>query len=410
MNGLEICNLSFSYGHREVLKNISFQVQQGSFCAFLGGNGAGKSTLVRCINGLLRTDGECVVWNGIKTGKLNIKERARVYGYVPQNTQAGYSLNVMEIVLSGRLPHMGVKAGKSDLEKAAGVMEEFHLQDYAFRPFKQLSGGERQRVLIARAVAQEPQLLLLDEPTSSLDLRYQYEVMDLLRHVCRRGITVAAVIHDLNLALDYADTAVLLTSGTVTAMGTPAEVLTPERILTAYGVQTETYQIGSRSVILRSGNCLRQLSEQPLLKQGLLCYLIEGGDLYAERAGYRCSSGFLSPYTSKILLINDRTAPAPLQNSRVPRWALTAVSAALPPAAIPCHSTTTLSTGGITVSAGPAAKAIAAHSRKGIRPLPVSYFLRRNPPPAPFLDRIHKHQITPINREIPAKPTYSARP
>lgn len=169
MNGLEICNLSFSYGHREVLKNISFQVQQGSFCAFLGGNGAGKSTLVRCINGLLRTDGECVVWNGIKTGKLNIKERARVYGYVPQNTQAGYSLNVMEIVLSGRLPHMGVKAGKSDLEKAAGVMEEFHLQDYAFRPFKQLSGGERQRVLIARAVAQEPQLLLLDEPTSSLD-------------------------------------------------------------------------------------------------------------------------------------------------------------------------------------------------------------------------------------------------
>ena len=261
MNGLEICNLSFSYGHREVLKNISFQVQQGSFCAFLGGNGAGKSTLVRCINGLLRTDGECVVWNGIKTGKLNIKERARVYGYVPQNTQAGYSLNVMEIVLSGRLPHIGVKAGKSDLEKAAGVMEEFHLQDYAFRPFKQLSGGERQRVLIARAVAQEPQLLLLDEPTSSLDLRYQYEVMDLLRHVCRRGITVAAVIHDLNLALDYADTAVLLTSGTVTAMGTPAEVLTPERILTAYGVQTETYQIGSRSVILRSGNCLRQLSE-----------------------------------------------------------------------------------------------------------------------------------------------------
>ena len=155
---------------------------------------------------------------------------------------------------------MGVKAGKSDLEKAAGVMEEFHLQDYAFRPFKQLSGGERQRVLIARAVAQEPQLLLLDEPTSSLDLRYQYEVMDLLRHVCRRGITVAAVIHDLNLALDYADTAVLLSSGTVTAMGPPAEVLTPERILTAYGVQTETYQIGSRSVILRSGNCLRQLS------------------------------------------------------------------------------------------------------------------------------------------------------
>lgn len=252
INGLEVRGLNFSYGHREVLKNVSFRVEPGTFCAFLGGNGAGKSTLLRCINGLLKADPECVRWNETKTGKLTVRERAGIFGYVPQNTQTGYALNVMEIVLSGRLPHMGMKAGKHDLEKVSEVMEEFHLKDYAFRPFNQLSGGERQRVLIARAIAQEPQVLLLDEPTSSLDLKYQYEVMDLLHHISRNGITVAAVIHDLNLALDYADRTVLLSGGTVVAQGIPEEVLIPDQIREAYGVDTELVRIGRRSVIVRA--------------------------------------------------------------------------------------------------------------------------------------------------------------
>lgn len=251
IKGLEVRGLNFSYGRRKVLQNVSFRVEPGTFCAFLGGNGAGKSTLLRCINGLLKADPECVRWNETITGQLTVRERAGIFGYVPQNTQTAYTLNVMEIVLSGRLPHMGMKAGKQDLEKVSAVMEEFHLKDYAFRPFHQLSGGERQRVLIARAVAQEPQVLLLDEPTSSLDLKFQYEVMDLLHRISRNGITVAAVIHDLNLALDYADRAVLLSGGTVIAQGIPEEVLTPEQIRQAYGVDTELVRIGLRSVIVR---------------------------------------------------------------------------------------------------------------------------------------------------------------
>lgn len=253
MKGLEIHELSFSYGKRNTLKNINFHAACGDFCVILGGNGAGKSTLIRCINGLLPTDNGCVFWNGTRTGELSIKERARIFGYVPQSAQAGSSLNVMETVLSGRLPHMGIKAGKKDLEKVSQVIEEFHLHKFAFRPFSQLSGGERQRVLIARAIAQEPQALLLDEPTSSLDLRYQYEVMDLLRRISRSGITVIAVIHDLNLALDYAGQSVLLCQGAIAAKGCPEEVLTPERILTAYGIQTEMIHYGNRSVILRTG-------------------------------------------------------------------------------------------------------------------------------------------------------------
>lgn len=252
IKGLEVRELNFSYGHREVLKNVSLCIKPGTFCAFLGGNGAGKSTLLRCINGLLKAKPECVRWNGAETGQLTIRERAGIFGYVPQNTQTEYALNVMEIVLSGRLPHMGMKAGKQDLEKVSEVMEEFHLKDYAFRPFCQLSGGERQRVLIARAIAQEPQVLLLDEPTSSLDLKFQYEVMDLLHRISRNGITVAAVIHDLNLALDYADRTVLLSEGTVIAQGVPGGVLIPEQIRQAYGVETELVQIGRRSVIVRA--------------------------------------------------------------------------------------------------------------------------------------------------------------
>lgn len=253
MKGLEIHGLSFSYRKRSTLKNINFHVSWGDFCVILGGNGAGKSTLIRCINGLLPTDKGCVLWNGIRTGELSVKERARIFGYVPQSTQGGSSLNVMETVLSGRLPHMGIRAGKTDLERVSQVIEEFHLEKFAFRPFSQLSGGERQRVLIARAIAQEPQALLLDEPTSSLDLRYQYEVMDLLDRICRSGITVIAVVHDLNLALDYAGQAVLLCQGAVTAKGCPREVLTPERIFAAYGIQTEVIHYGSRSVVLRAG-------------------------------------------------------------------------------------------------------------------------------------------------------------
>lgn len=252
IKGLEVRGLNFSYGHREVLKNVSLCIKPGTFCAFLGGNGAGKSTLLRCINGLLKAKPECVRWNGTETGQLTVRKRAGIFGYVPQNTQTEYALNVMEIVLSGRLPHMGMMAGKQDLEKVSEVMEEFHLKDYAFRPFCQLSGGERQRVLIARAIAQEPQVLLLDEPTSSLDLKFQYEVMDLLHRISRNGITVAAVIHDLNLALDYADRTVLLSGGTVIAQGVPEEVLIPEQIRQAYGVETELVQIGRRSVIVRA--------------------------------------------------------------------------------------------------------------------------------------------------------------
>ena len=207
--------------------------------------------LFRSVNHLLRPSEGRVLWRGVETGRLTMRERARIYGYVPQNTQARAGLNVFETVLSGRLPHMGHRASPADVNEVSSLLEELGLAELAFRPLHQLSGGERQRVLIARALAQAPEVLLLDEPISSLDLRYQYEIMDLLRRVSRdRGLTVVAVLHDLNMAVEYADELALLKAGQLYAKGTPRQVLTEQAVEDVFGIRMELMTIKGRSVLL----------------------------------------------------------------------------------------------------------------------------------------------------------------
>lgn len=248
---LEVSGIKFHYGKREILKGTGFQARRGEVCLLLGANGAGKTTLLKCINGLLKASDGTVKWLGKDTAPLSLREKARIFGYVPQNTQAGLSLTVMETVISGRLPFSRGKTGKEDVEKSAQVLEQFGLSDYAFRQMGQLSGGERQRILIARALAGDPQVLLLDEPTSSLDLRYQYEVMEFLVKVSReKNLAVVAVIHDLNLALDFADRVALLHDGHVLAEGATKEVITPDRIEKAYGIRAAIHNLEKRWVVL----------------------------------------------------------------------------------------------------------------------------------------------------------------
>ncbi len=230
---------------------MNVSVRPGELCVLLGANGAGKSTLLKCINGLRTPSRGSVVWNGRETRRLSVKEKAKIYGYVPQETGAGGGLTVMETVLSGRLPYMGLSPRPEDLQKAEEILVRLKLERLAFCRLETLSGGERQRALIGRAMAQEPEVLLLDEPTSSLDLRFQYEVMGLLKEIgAEQGIAVAAVIHDLNLAMDFADRAVLLWEGSVLAEGRPETVLTPERIEASYGIAAEIGRFGERRVIL----------------------------------------------------------------------------------------------------------------------------------------------------------------
>lgn len=251
MSALELSGLSFSYRQHPVLRDIDLTVEEGGFCALLGANGAGKTTLLKCVNHLLRPGGGRVLWRGVDTGRLTMRERARIYGYVPQNTQARAGLNVFETVLSGRLPHMGHRASSADVDLVSALLEELGLAALAFRPLQQLSGGERQRVLIARALAQTPEVLLLDEPISSLDLRYQYEIMDLLRRVSReRRLTVVAVLHDLNIALTYADELALLKDGRLYAEGPPQQVLTEQAVEEVFGISMELLTVKGRSVLL----------------------------------------------------------------------------------------------------------------------------------------------------------------
>ena len=249
--GLEIKGIHFSYGKRKILEDAGFAVDPGELCVLLGANGAGKSTLLKCINGLLTPARGNVVWNGRETDRLSVKEKAKIYGYVPQETGVRGGLTVMETILSGRLPYMGLAARRQDVEKAEKILIRLGMEHLAFCRMDTLSGGERQRALIGRAMAQEPEVLLLDEPTSSLDLRFQYEVMGLLKELgTEQSLAVVAVVHDLNLALDFADQAVLLSGGRVLAEGRPEAVLTPERIQASYGIPAEIGRFGDRRVVL----------------------------------------------------------------------------------------------------------------------------------------------------------------
>ncbi|MCI1999749.1 MAG: ABC transporter ATP-binding protein [Clostridia bacterium] len=251
MSGLLFSKLNFSYRNRKILNDINFEVKPGDFCVLLGANGAGKSTLIQCTNSLIRPQEGHVLWKGTDTSKLSIKERAKIYGYVPQSTQVSSGLSVMETVLSGRLPFIGYKPGKADIEKTSEIIQTMGLEELAFRPLHHLSGGERQRVLIARALAQEPEVLLLDEPISNLDLRYQYSFMQLLHKIkSEQGITIVAVLHDLNLALDYADQTVLLCGGKVAAQGLPRDVLSEEMIWKVFQIRVERTCIKDRLLIV----------------------------------------------------------------------------------------------------------------------------------------------------------------
>ena len=235
---LSIQQLSFAYRGHRVLEKIDLEIPSGSLCALLGANGAGKTTLLKCISGILRPFEGRILADDIDLLSLSARQRARLLGYVPQNAQAeNSSLNVLETVLSGRVAHRMGKLRAEDRDMAIAVLDQFSLNSYAFRELGQLSGGERQRVFIARAVAQQPKILMLDEPTSNLDMRFQQETMELLRQMstCQK-MTVVTILHDLNMAIAYADRVALLKGGKIYRSGTPQQALGKQEIEEVFGV------------------------------------------------------------------------------------------------------------------------------------------------------------------------------
>ena len=231
-------NLSHSFGETLVLKNISFQVPQKDFFIIIGPNGSGKTTLMKVISGILKPqNGELKILNH-PIDQYHRKALARTIAFVPQMTFADFPFTVTEIVLMGRSPYLGILGleQENDLEVANQAIAFTGLENLAHRKLDQLSGGEQQRVFIAKAICQEPDIILLDEPTASLDLAYQVRIMDLMEKLkTEKGITVVMVSHDVNLAAMYADHLMLLHKGQVVCQGLPDEVLTYKTLEETYG-------------------------------------------------------------------------------------------------------------------------------------------------------------------------------
>jgi len=239
---LKVSNIDFYYDSIKALENVTFEVNEGELLGIIGPNGSGKTTLLRCINRALKPKVGTVLIDGRDISKWGRKEIAREIGTVPQGFITSFPFTAFDIVLMGRNPHLDrfSREGKRDLAAVKNAMELTNTQHLAERRIDELSGGERQRVIIARALAQEPSVLLLDEPTLHLDVNHQLEILGLLRALtCQSRLTVVLVSHDLNLAARFCDRLMLLNSGKVHSIGTPDEVLTQENMRQVYHVNTE---------------------------------------------------------------------------------------------------------------------------------------------------------------------------
>lgn len=232
-------NISFSYATKPVMGNVSFTIDEAQIVAVIGPNGSGKTTLLKIINGTLFPDDGQMLIDSKETGRWQRKEIAQKVAIVPQETAMIFPFYAEEIVLMGRFPHLGRYGfeDKKDYKIVHEAMEKTDTLAFADRRFSELSAGERQRVLIARALAQEPKVLLLDESTVFLDLKHQVQFLALLRQLnTMQKLTVIFVTHDINLAAQNADRTILLYSGKIYAIGKPAEVITAANIKEVYDV------------------------------------------------------------------------------------------------------------------------------------------------------------------------------
>lgn len=230
--------LVFAYKNQEILQNISFSVHPREITVILGPNGVGKTTLLKCLNQILRPKTGEVRVKGSSVQCMGVGEISRHIAYVAQTSEPA-RLTVFDTVLMGRKPHMGMRPSPLDLKKVDAVIRHLNLSELSLKTLDKMSGGERQKVCIARALAQETDILLMDEPTASLDLKNQTHILGLIRHIVKdHAMATVMTMHDLNTALRYADRYVFLKDRTVFSTGKVKEI-TPEMIAHVYGVEVE---------------------------------------------------------------------------------------------------------------------------------------------------------------------------
>ena len=236
---LAATDISYAVGMAQLLAAVSLEVRHGTLLGLIGPNGAGKSTLLKCISQLLSpTEGQ-VSLDGKDLQRQSPREIARHIALLPQSTTLNFAFTCLDVVLMGRNPHLGrfQAEGAQDRAIARRSLQETGTEEFVTRLITEVSAGERQRVLLARAITQQPRLLLLDEPTAGLDVQHQLQVFMLIRRLVRAGLTAIAVVHDLNLAARYCDRLVLLNRGVVHARGLVGDVLTAENLARVFKVQ-----------------------------------------------------------------------------------------------------------------------------------------------------------------------------
>jgi len=252
-SAIEVRGLSFSFGKKKILQSLSFSTERGEFLGIIGPNGAGKSTLLKLIAGTLKPEAGEVLLFGEDIANLGRREIARRLSYLPEEVSFYFDFKVMDIVLQGRAPHLGWWrfAGRNDLMIAKSALSRVDALHLAERMITTLSAGEKKRVLLARALAQEPKVLLLDEPTAELDLKHEYEFFNLLSELNQKeNLTVILTSHNVNLVSLYADKLLLLNRCGRRAFGTPVEVLSEENLSEIYHFPLSVKKEGETGAIV----------------------------------------------------------------------------------------------------------------------------------------------------------------
>ncbi len=246
---LTINGVAFQYNSRKVLEDISFAVRPNEVLTILGPNGVGKTTLLKCINRIHHPKAGSILVENEDIMKVSLPEVAKKVGYVPQHCEKG-RLTAYDAILLGRRPHITWNTSEKDLKMVEAVIRRLHMQDLAMRYIDEMSGGELQKISIARAIVQEPKLLLLDEPTSSLDLKNQQEILRIVCEVVRtHQVSAVMTMHDINTALRFSDRFLLLKDNVIFATGGP-EIITPETIYEVYDVEVEVEMLKSGPVVV----------------------------------------------------------------------------------------------------------------------------------------------------------------
>lgn len=247
---LRVEHLDFYFGKRQILKDISFEAQSGELLSILGPNGVGKSTLFRCILNLLTPKAGTVTLDGRDVRRMTAQELARHIAYIPQFHSPAFNYSVLEMVLMGTASQLGALAtpGKRQLEIAQNALARMNIEHLAEHPYGFCSGGEKQLCLIARAIAQQAKILVMDEPSASLDFGNRIRVMQTVRGLVADGYAVVQTTHDPEQAFLYSDKIMAMHDGQVLAHGAPQEILRPELISTLYGVDVEVHSLSGDAV------------------------------------------------------------------------------------------------------------------------------------------------------------------